>query len=251
MDNITSPIKNIYKDGLYIGVDGCRGGWIAAVMDHGEMRLERYDTITEIIGNYPVYDSFLVDMVIGLRNSSKQIRPDDLARKELGSRASTIFPVPSRAAVYADGEGAQKKANQLTLGKSLSKQTSYIIPKIKEIDIFLSANPKYKNKILESHPELDFARLSGSVLLSRKKHADGMNDRIAILSNYLPNNPLDKLKETAKKLKCNADDLVDAICLVVTASLASHGQCETIPANPERDETGLFMMLTVPKKSLE
>lgn len=36
----------------------------------------------------------------------------------------------------------------------------------------MSAHPEYKNRIDESHPELDFARLNGSVLLTRKKEAE-------------------------------------------------------------------------------
>lgn len=38
------------------------------------------------------------------------------------------------------------------------------------------------------------------------------------------------------------------MCLAVTGALYAHGQCETIPEKPEKDEKGLFMQLTVPKK---
>ena len=33
------------NDGLYLGADGCRGGWIACILDHGELRLERCDSV--------------------------------------------------------------------------------------------------------------------------------------------------------------------------------------------------------------
>ena len=32
------PDRSFTQDGLYIGVDGCRGDWIAAVLDHGDLR---------------------------------------------------------------------------------------------------------------------------------------------------------------------------------------------------------------------
>ena len=51
-----------------------------------------------------------------------------------------------------------------------------------------------------------------------------------------------------EKLKCNPDDLLDAACLAVTATLAVGGMCETIPAEPEQDESGLYMKLTIPKR---
>ena len=42
------PEKRITQNGLYIGVDGCRDGWIAAVLDHGDLRLERFCTIASM-----------------------------------------------------------------------------------------------------------------------------------------------------------------------------------------------------------
>ena len=234
------------KDTLCIGVDGCAGGWIAAILENGKLRHERYPSLRELARRYPGFSCLL----IGLRNSPQQIRPDDLARKELGLRGSTIFPVPSRAAVYAENEEEQKRTNLLTLGKSLSRQTINIIPKIRELDEFLEENPAYRTCIFESHPELDFARLNGSVLMSRKKEDDGITERVAVLRKYLPDLSVEELRSKAKELKCNIDDVVDATCLAVTASLAASGQCETIPACPERDERGLYMRLTVPKKKL-
>ena len=90
------------NDGLYIGVDGCRGGWISCVLDHGEIRFERFDSLEELVSRYPEFNAFLIDMAVGLRSSADQLRPDDLARKELGQKSSSIFPIPCRQAVYAE-----------------------------------------------------------------------------------------------------------------------------------------------------
>ena len=240
------PEKNITQDGLYIGVDGCRGGWIAAVLDHGEFRLERYDSISSIVNVYPAFDAFMIDMAIGLRNSAEQKRPDHDAKIELGAKASTVFPIPSREAVYAEGEEAQKEANKRTLGKSLAKQSLAIIPKIRELDEFLNEHSEYKNRILESHPEVAFARLNGSVVMSRKKEEPGLSVRGHILSEYLDKNDLSGLYDKAKELECGQDDLIDAICLAVTGAMHAHGQTETLPEEPEKDEKGLLMQLTVP-----
>ena len=146
------------NNGLYIGTDGCRGGWIACILDHGEIRIERYDSVEALIQAYPEFDAFLIDMAVGLRTSVDQLRPDDLARKELGTRSFSVFPIPCRQAVYADTEEEMKQTNIGALGKSLAKQTINIIPKIRELDEFLAGHPEYKNRILESHPEVDFTR---------------------------------------------------------------------------------------------
>ncbi len=245
------PDKCFIQDGLYIGVDGCKDGWIAAVLDFGQLRVERYENIEELLQRYPEFDAFLIDMVIGLRDHPGQKRPDEAAKKELGVKASTVFPVPSRRAVYAETEEEQKKANIESLGKSLAKQSIAIIPKIRELDIFLMKHPKYKNRILESHPELAFARLNGSVVRSRKKEYEGFTEREGILSEYLNREPMGWIFENVKECKCNPDDIMDAVCLSVTAALHVHGLTETIPENPEKDKRGLEMKLTVPKKQLE
>lgn len=163
---------------------------------------------------------------------------------------NSVFPIPSREAVYAEGEDAQKEANIRILGKSLAKQSLAIIPKIRELDEFLEKYPEYKNKILESHPEVDFARLNGSAVTSRKKEELGSHERILILSEYLDKKDLYGMYNKAKELGCGQDDLIDAVCLAVTGALYAHGQSETLPDNPETDERGLLMKLTVPIKRI-
>lgn len=243
--------KKLLEKGIYLGTDGCKGGWITAVLNHGELQIEKNPTISSLIDNYPQFDAFLIDMAIGLRDSLDQLRPDDIARKELSPRGSTLFPIPSRSAVYAETEEAQKQANLRSLGKSLPKQTINIIPKIREMDEFLRDNPAYKNRILESHPELCFARLKGEVLLSKKKEFEGIKERIGLLEKWLPGIILPDFHVTAKELKCEQDDILDALCLAVTAVLKAAGECETIPESPEPDENRLYMQLTVPKKGVE
>lgn len=54
------------NDGRYIGVDGCRGGWIACILNYGEFLLERFDSLEALVDHYPEFDAFLIDMVIGL-----------------------------------------------------------------------------------------------------------------------------------------------------------------------------------------
>ena len=242
------PKRSMLQDGLYIGVDGCRNGWAAAVLDHGELFLKRYDSVAALVDEYPAFDACLIDMAIGLRNDANQIRPDDAAKIELGKKASSVFPIPSRAAVYAEGEDAQKQANIRTLGKSLAKQSIAIIPKIRELDEFLNDHSKYKNRILESHPEVVFARMNGSVVMTRKKEFPGFSDRVAILSEYLDEKTLWAMWDQAKELGCSPDDLVDAVSLAVAGVLYAHGQTDTLPELPEEDEKGLLMKLTVPKK---
>ena len=242
-------IKQLKNESLCVGVDGCRGGWIAAVIQQSELRIEKYLNMNELITSYPVFDNMLIDMVIGLPSDQKQYdkRPDSTARRLIVPRTSTIFAVPSRQAVYEETEEEQIKANRTVLGKGLAKQTMAIIPKMRELDVFLSENGKYKNVIRESHPEVCFARLNGAVVMTKKSEMDGLMERVRILSQYLPDLSVDDITGRAKELHCNADDIVDAVCLAVTAHLDLGGHTEVIPKDVMMDNHGLRMQMVIPK----
>ncbi len=85
---------------------------------------------------------------------------------------------------------------------------------------------------------------------SKKKESEGIKERESILRRYLTHIKLPDLYEKARELRCQPDDLADAICLCIAAALKEQGLCETIPEEPEKDEKGLYMKLTVPKKEV-
>jgi len=235
------------KNSLLIGVDGCKGGWIIASIDHGTLKIEKKTSIEEIITDYSVFDYFLIDMVIGLPSGKEQIRPDTYARQIKKERTSTIFPVPCRQAVYAENIAEAYEENVRVLGKKFTPLTVGIMPKMRELDTFLQEHEEYKNVILESHPEVCFARLNGKTVLSKKSEYEGLVERVQILQKYLPQLNANDLMQMAKQNRCNVDDIVDAICLAVTANLAEQGLCEVIPEEPMIDETGLKMQMVVGK----
>ena len=246
-ENVSSRKESeLLKDTLCIGVDGCKGGWIAAVIEREEFRVEKYTKIDDIVERYPEFDEFLVDMVIGFPSNDTHIRPDTTARKIIAARSSTIFAVPSRQAVYAESEEEQVQKNREALGKGLAKQTMAIIPKMREVDAFLNRVSTYKNVIKESHPEVCFARLNGSVVMSKKSDTLGMRERVHILNRFLPKLTQNYVLQLAKMYKCNADDIIDAICLAITGNLNLQGKGEAIPKNPMTDEMGMVMQMIIP-----
>ena len=248
------PEKSFMSDGQYIGIDGCRNGWIAAVLDYGNLRIERYETILDIMREFPTADAYLIDMAIGLPESIEEAkkRPDKTARKELGKHGSTVFPIPCRQAIMVDPNDPQavvkmRELNRSVLEKSLSAQSINIIPKIRELDEFLDEHREYKNVLCESHPELCFTRLNGKALMMNKKTAEGLEERRSILEKFLEKGMMDGVQVRAKELRCMPDDIMDAVCLAVSAALKAHGMCETIPEEPETDARGLMMQMIVPK----
>ena len=235
------------RGGCSVGIDGCRGGWIAAVISDGMLSLHKFADLNELTEKLP-FDSCLIDMVIGLRGNEQQIRPDDMARKILKGKAYTIFTSPCRKAVYGETKEERRKANVRVLHKKLPIQTDAIIPKMREVDEFLQANSQYKNVIQESHPEVCFARLNGSVLMTSKHDSHGIRERAAVIGKYLPEVTEGWISSRSRALKCKKDDIVDSICLAVTANLMLQGRTETIPPEPEADDTGLLMQMVIPRE---
>lgn len=230
-----------------VGVDGCKGGWIAAVIRKGDLELYKFGSLDEITAELP-FDACLIDMVIGLQGNEEQLRPDDMARKILKGRASTVFSAPCRKAVYGKTKEERIEANIQVLHKKFSRQTDSIIPKIREVDEFLQANTQYKNRLQESHPEVCFARLNGGVLHTSKHDMEGIKERAMVISDFLPGITAEWITENARKMKCNADDITDSICLAIVANMLMQGKTESIPSEPMTDDTGLLMQMIIPKK---
>lgn len=240
--------KRISEKGLFVGVDGCKGGWISAIIDNGELSLKKYSEFSKILLDIPQFDAVLVDMVMGLPGNIKQYeqRPDGIARKIVKPRTSTVFAVPTRQAVYEVAKEKQREANISAIGKGLSAQTIAIIPKMREVDEFLLSNKEYVNVIRESHPEVCFARLNGEVLMTNKSEKAGVLERVQVLSMFIQYLSEVYVTESAKKLGCKADDILDAVCLAVTANLAVQGRTEIIPENPSTDDKGIIMQMVIP-----
>ncbi|HEX3076410.1 MAG TPA: DUF429 domain-containing protein, partial [Lachnospiraceae bacterium] len=59
---------------------------------------------------------------------------------------------------------------------------------------------------------------------------------------------LEKVAIAAKQYKCNVDDIIDAICLAVTAQMVLIGRYQVIPDNPMEDDTGIIMQMVIPEK---
>ena len=251
---------------IYYGIDGCKNGWVAARLEDNRLSIEFYENISKFIQSNPNADEYLIDMAIGFPSGKEQKRPDKAARKILGKRGVTIFSVPCRQVVelgdskesVTQNRDYLKKLNSERLGVSLSQQTLAIIPKMAELDRFLQENPEYKNKICESHPEVCFARLNEDGAIKVKKSSrKGISLRMKALKKHLELGALDDIKALTKKGNCKPDDILDAVCLAVTARFKAEGKCECIQGEitlgDERllvDGKGLKMQMVVPVRGV-
>src|SRR5581483_4292465 len=149
------------------GVDGCSGGWLAVfVRPHGgDSRLRVISQIADVLSAPEAPAIVAVDMPIGLpdRAGPGGRLAENLVRPLLGARQSSVFSVPSRAAVFASDYGEACRIAETTSDppRKVSKQLFNIAPKIRELDTALRTAPDAARRVFEVHPELAFWRLNG------------------------------------------------------------------------------------------
>jgi predicted RNase H-like nuclease len=205
-----------------IGIDGCRGGWVAALATERFSKLQ-FELVADIAPLLRSGAIVAIDIPIGLPESGP--RACDLqARRVLGrGQASRIFPVPSRAAFAGHGYGECCELNRGASGRAVSMQTYAIIPKMREVDLVMS--PELQTRVREAHPEVSFRLLNGRPLSDSKKTPAGLADRWRILdASGCPH-----VDPAAERLRLGrrcvaADDVLDAAACLLTARRIFLGQ---------------------------
>lgn len=233
-----------------IGIDGCKLGWVAASYDSGDVLI--FKTINDVIAHYKDDYIILIDMPIGLASTKNKIRTcEKEARRALpAKKKSSVFPVPCREVLSADSYADANEINKKVVNCGISKQSWFIMHKIKEVDDLLIDNPDLRPKIKESHPEIAFQFLNdGHYLINNKKSAEGIAERLTILMKHndkteaLYNKALldNKRKDVAK------DDILDALCLAVTLDILlsqpDNFAERLFSANQITDEHGIEMAI--------
>ncbi len=231
-----------------IGVDGCPGGWLAAIYRPSEgLAFEVVPSVGIIIGKYPGV-AIGIDIPIGLADGEP--RGCDLAaRKRLGSpRGSSVFPAPARDLLHRelDYRALSEESRRLT-GRGISQQTFHIIPKIEDADQELS--PDRESSVFEIHPEMSFWMMAGRRPMTFPKRSPaGFHERrdwlrqamVGPAANTIPETPI---QARALARGTGADDVLDAIAAAWTALRFAQGEATTIPDNPQRDRRGLLMRM--------
>ena len=197
--------------------------------------------------------AFLVGMPIGLPDGERPSRRVDHAARHVLKplRHSSVFPVPSRAAIEAFRSGearsyqALSKLNHRELGKRLSKQSAALAPRIAELDDLMLGDAAARGKIREAHRELCFWGLNGRRPMEHaKSHPEGIAERLRVLSEYLPWAQAfcaDVRRESRRQVLTAV--VVDTLATALTAQSIhpSLSGLQSLPAEPQRDARGLPM----------
>ncbi len=227
-----------------VGVDGCRAGWLAVTLSRrGASESRIFPNMAALWSAYRRADLILVDIPIGLPEAANDRDCDRAARKVLGPRRASVFPVPCRPAVYAPNYDAAIKINEQVTGKRIFRATWNLIPRMRQVDELLQSEPQARKVIREAHPEVLFWGLNqGRPMAFAKKGASGEAERLEVLQKIYPRakSLFLEMKDSLPKGSAAPDDLVDALAAAVTG-LVGGRELKTLPEDPERDAHGLPM----------
>lgn len=250
--------------GLVAGVDGCRGGWLAVVVPvsglggrpsdivarPGEARVRLVKDFAAILETDEVMAMIAIDIPIGLPElvTTGGRRCDVEARAVLGERQSSVFAIPSRAAVMCEdyGEACRVALSTSNPPRKVSKQAFNLFPKIREVDSLMT--PERVETVVECHPEVAFWALNGMRALDAPKkvrarpNADGLDERRRLLTSagydaaFIAGHPF-------KACNAGLDDLLDACAVAWTAVRLLRGEAVRFPGELETDGRGLPMRI--------
>ncbi len=168
---------------VVLGVDGCRGGWIGALVRSRSVTwLWLADSAAILAVDAAVIG---IDIPIGLPEPGDGFRRRaDIAAKDFlrnpWAAGNSVFFTPVREVVAA---GTYLEANALSrrlTGKGLAKQTWNIVDRIAAMDAALGDPPD--ERVIEVHPEVSF-RLLDEGIDTPKRTARGLGQRMSALSS--------------------------------------------------------------------
>jgi predicted RNase H-like nuclease len=231
------------------GADGCPAGWLVVLSDTRGLAEPRARIVTgfrDILALPEEPRIIAIDMPIGLpdRVTIGGRDADIAARAVLGARQSSVFAVPSRAAIMATDYST---ACEIALATSdpprkIAKQTFQLFSRIREIDALMT--PELQRRAFECHPEVAFWAMNGRQPLGEAKkvksrsNAPGLELRRTLLAgagfaeDFLAGT-------TFRPSAAGPDDFLDACACAWTAGRILAGTAITFPEVPPLDARGL------------
>ena len=234
----------------FVGVDGCPYGWFSIGLDDCDgYEVQVFTTFRKLLAYYGEARLVLVDIPIGLPMGGPDERAcEPRARKVLGARRSSVFPVPTRALVckkVADNMGyaCTNELSKSTRCKGITQQTYHIMDKIAEVDEIMSNRCREASpKVREVHPEICFWALNGKKPMRHsKRDYKGIRERMEVLKRREPRTEMicDSACKYLWKQQAAGDDILDALAAAVTAKLGWPNNLRTLPECPLTDDRGL------------
>src|SRR4051812_29124435 len=151
-----------------LGVDACSAGWVGALLEPGapRPRIVVAPTVADLVAMVRESTGIRVvgiDIPIGLPDSTIR-QADVLARRALPGKSSSVFSTLTRSAYAVATRLEADAVNRGLVGQGVGVQAFALRDKIVEVDAWLRTRPTVT--VLEVHPEVSFAAMTGSPILA-------------------------------------------------------------------------------------
>ena len=215
-----------------VGVDACKGGWIAVALRDGRGAQACYLPGIEALADaIPDAEAVAIDIPIGLPLTGWRAA-DIEAKAILGPRRNSVFFTPVRAALEAPDHATASKLSLELTGEGMSQQSFALRRRIFEVERWL---PDAPCPVWEVHPEVSFTFLMGASASASKRSWSGMIER----RNALLDAGIDlEGVSGAAGVQAAVDDMLDAGAAAWTAKRLLEGTAHSIPNPPEFDTSG-------------
>ena len=253
------------------GMDGCPAGSLVLSQkadNSGSLSARIFPTLDQLAPHLRADHIVAIDMPIGMPAPDHYPRACDVAARQLlGSRACCVFSAPCRGVLshlhhYPSASSWHKHAT----GKAISCQAFNILPKINQLDTFLSLHPGIAS-FHEIHPEVSFAHMNSSngkpsPLLLKKTSPEGAKARVALIEQAFPtalhnSEVMESLQQNLGprskqgKPRWALNDLYDAFAALWSAHRIMTHSAEVLPEDhsaqpktqPQLDATGKTMQI--------
>lgn len=215
-------------------MDGCKSGWFSVSQNtDGTINSHIFNNLSELINFLGIDDDLIlgIDMPVILPEIMPR-KADQLARKLLGKKASSIFSAPTHEILQQPDYQKASMVSKSLFGKSISLQSWYLFPKILEVQTILNKNNVI---VYEIHPELSFRAMNNNeVVLESKKTPEGFLIRKQLIQKNFEQFNFNEIRKKYLKKNAHDDDILDAMAVLWTTKRVLDKTASYLPDNPEK-----------------
>jgi len=217
-----------------IGIDGCKRGWFSVWQNPDDtIQSSIFSTLNHLkdFFNDEAHLIIGIDMPVVLSDFIPR-EADQLARKLLSKKASSVFTAPTPEMLEQPNYERASYVSKRLFGKSMSLQSWYLFPKIKDVQTII--HDAHIN-LYEIHPELSFRAMNHEeVILESKKSKEGFEIRNALLRRHFESFDFESIRNLYPRKDVMDNDILDAMAVLWSARRIQANEASFLPKIPEK-----------------
>ena len=217
-----------------IGIDGCKRGWFSVWQNPDDtIQSSIFSTLNHLkdFFNDEAHLIIGIDMPVVLSDFIPR-EADQLARKLLSKKASSVFTAPTPEMLEQPNYERASYVSKRLFGKSMSLQSWYLFPKIKDVQTII--HDAHIN-LYEIHPELSFRAMNHEeVILESKKSKEGFEIRNDLLRRHFESFDFESIRNLYPRKDVMDNDILDAMAVLWSTKRIQANEASFLPKIPEK-----------------